>query len=289
VSDQADSERKRRERMSLANAFDRRAWQRGEKPKVPTRILAGGIALIVVAAAVFGVGALISYQQGKENEARKKEAALKERVAPAAVTPSPSASPSRTSPSPSRRPAREPAAAPRRESPTVKAGKRRATSRFPTGPNFSTTTGVLIRNVMTGLCVDVPGKGKEDGPVEQYNCDGSANDNQRWDLVVNQKGAGPKGADLFTVRNSKDGYCLDLFGYRAPALESRVKEWFCKPGSGENQMWYLDRKASGQFWIRNHKSGLCLDVAGGTGSGGPGSHLTTYRCSMKEDHLWSFA
>ncbi|WP_143220819.1 hypothetical protein, partial [Actinomadura sp. CNU-125] len=61
MSEQDDVERKRRERVSLANAFDRRAWQRGEKPKVQTRLLAGGVALVVVAATVFGVGALISY------------------------------------------------------------------------------------------------------------------------------------------------------------------------------------------------------------------------------------
>ncbi|TDD86871.1 hypothetical protein E1293_09025 [Actinomadura darangshiensis] len=291
MSDQEDVERQRRRRVSLANAFDRRAWQRGEKPKVPARILAGGVALVVVAAAVFGAGALISYQQGKKDKDPKQKAALKQQADPAAKPP-PSPSPSRTSASPSTRVKPEGgAAAPRSRAPKAKAAKGRPKSRFPTGPKFSTTTGVLLRNVMTGLCADVPGfgKGKEDGPVEQFSCDGSTKDNQRWDLVVNQPGAGPGGADLFSIRNAKDGYCMDVYAYGPPKARTNVSEYYCRPGSGDNQMWYLERKASGRFWIRNRKGGLCLDVAGGTGAGGSGAQLTTYGCSVNDDHLWSFA
>ncbi|OLT19605.1 hypothetical protein BJF79_47695 [Actinomadura sp. CNU-125] len=282
--------------MSVANAFDRRAWQRGEKPKVQTRLLAGGVALVVVAATVFGVGALISYQQGREEDERKKRAALNQPANPVAVSPSPSPSSSASSPSPSRSPRggteRAPAAVPKRTTSGPKTVKRATGSRFPTGPNFSTTTKVLLHNVMTGLCADVPGfgKGKVDGPVEQFACDGSAKDNQRWDLVVNQKGAGPDGADLFTIRNAKDGLCMDLPGYGPPAKTAKVTEWRCNPGGGDNQMWYLDRKKPGRFWIRNQSSGgLCLDVAGVNGAGGPAADLTVYPCAMTGDHLWSFS
>lgn len=153
-------------------------------------------------------------------------------------------------------------------------------------------TGVLIKNVMTGLCVDIPnyGPGTVNGRVQEFTCDRSSNDNQRWDLVVNQKGAGPHGADLFTVRNAKDGYCLDLPGYGPAKTSSNVTEWYCHPGSGDNQMWYLDKKASGRFWIRNRSShSECLDVAGEVGSGGPNAGLTIFPCSLKDDHLWSFS
>ncbi|TDD86870.1 hypothetical protein E1293_09020 [Actinomadura darangshiensis] len=292
MSDQEDVERQRRRRVSLANAFDRRAWQRGEKPKVPARILAGGVALVVVAAAVFGAGVLISYQQGRKDKERQQKAALNQRATPAVAVPAPSASPSGTSASPSRSPRREPVAAPRRTSATPRAKtKRAAKSRFPTGPKFSTTTGVLLRNVMTGLCADLPGagKGQEQGRVEQGTCDRSTKDNQRWDLVVNQPGAGPGGADLFSIRNAKDGYCMDVWGTDPPEPSAQVTQWPCYPGATDNQMWYLERKASGRFWIRNHKGGLCLDVAGGTGAGGSGAQLTTFGCSLNDDHLWSFA
>ncbi|MBE1533997.1 RICIN domain-containing protein [Actinomadura algeriensis] len=263
-----------------------------------TRLLAGGVALVVVAAAVFGVGALISYQQGREDKDRKENVALNQRADPVAVPPSPSPSPGESSPSPSASPGGasrgEAAAAPRpsEDEAKPKAAKRAPTSRFPTGPNFSTTTDVLLRNVMTGLCADVPkfGKGRPNGPVEQFRCDGTTKDNQLWDLVVNQQGAGPDGADLFTIRNAKDGLCMDLPGYGRPAKTAKVTEWRCNPGGGDNQMWYLDRKEPGRFWIRNHSSkGLCLDVAGVAGAGGPAADLTLYPCTMTGDHLWSFA
>ncbi|HEY0540155.1 MAG TPA: RICIN domain-containing protein, partial [Actinoallomurus sp.] len=81
-------------------------------------------------------------------------------------------------------------------------------SRVPTGPKFSTVTRVLLHNVMTGLCADVPGNdnGGSNTAIGQYTCNGASNDNQLWDLVVNDKGGGPSGADLFTIRNSKDNY-----------------------------------------------------------------------------------
>ncbi|MEV8225999.1 RICIN domain-containing protein [Streptomyces sp. NPDC079167] len=177
-----------------------------------------------------------------------------------------------------------------------KAAVRRAAVRaggaLPTSARFSTVTGVLIKNRMTGLCADVPdfGKGKLNGKVEQFTCDGSSRDNQLWDLVVNQKGAGPDGADLFTIRNAKDNYCLDLPDYGARPSRTGVYEWHCNPGAGDNQMWFLDKRAGGSFWIRNHKSSsLCLDVSGLGGSGGRGAHLTVFTCSAQDDHAWSFA
>ncbi|OLT33100.1 hypothetical protein BJF79_35190 [Actinomadura sp. CNU-125] len=191
-----------------------------------------------------------------------------------------------------RSPRRRPAAAPRRTSASPKAKVKRPRLKGPTGPNFSTTTGLLLRNVMTGLCADVPGggKGQHEGPVEQFTCNGSAEENQHWDLVVNQKGAGPGGADLFTIRNSKSGYCMDIWGTGAPALgEHGLLQNLCYPGAGDNQMWYLDRQASGRFWIRTHKGGMCLDVDGTTGAGALHAGLTAFPCSADDDHLWSFA
>jgi hypothetical protein len=155
---------------------------------------------------------------------------------------------------------------------------------------MSTIRGVVIKNVMTGKCVDVSGydKGSPNGPVEQYTCDGSRNDNQRWDLVVSEKGAGPDGADLFTIRNSKDGLCFDLPGF-GQVQKAGVTEYTCNSGSGDNQMWYLQAKGKGQFWIRSTGAGdRCLDVSGLHGSGGNGANLTVYPCDVNDDHLWSF-
>lgn len=162
---------------------------------------------------------------------------------------------------------------------------------LPQGANFRTTSEVLIKNVMTGLCVDVPnyGKGTVDGPVNQFTCRRTG-DNQLWDLVVSRSGAGPSGADLFTIRNSKDGYCLDLPYYDGRAAGTKVSEYHCDGTTADNQLWYLDKKSEGKFWIRNYSSGnRCLDVDGYYGVGGKDARLTIFDCDLKDDHLWSFS
>ncbi|GAB2830133.1 hypothetical protein GCM10027176_38220 [Actinoallomurus bryophytorum] len=161
----------------------------------------------------------------------------------------------------------------------------------PTGPRFATVTRLLLKNVMTGLCADIPGYG--DGhmktPLQQFTCSGSSHDNQQWDLVVNDKGGGPNGVDLFTIRNSKDDHCADLPGNGAVDHGTHVTEWACYPGRTDNQMWYLVKKAKNRFWIRNYASHKdCLDVLGTAGSGGKDAALTVWPCSSKDDHLWAF-
>jgi hypothetical protein len=162
---------------------------------------------------------------------------------------------------------------------------------LPRSAKSTATRGVLIKNVMTRMCVDIPdyGKGTVNGRVQQFTCDGSAHDNQRWSLDVGQRGAGPNGADLFTLRNTKDGFCLDLPGYGS-VEQGDVTEWHCDPGPRDNQMWYLERRAKGKYWIRNvsSKGRQCLDVAELRGSGGPNAKLTIFPCDPKDDHLWTF-
>jgi Ricin-type beta-trefoil lectin domain len=147
------------------------------------------------------------------------------------------------------------------------------------------------KNVMTGLCADIPGYGDGDlqGPVQQFTCNGSSHDNQQWDLVVNDKGGGPGGADLFSIRNTKDDHCADLPGNGAVDHGTHVIEWACSPGRTDNQMWYLVKKSKNGFWIRNYVSHKdCLDVLGTDGAGGKDAALTVWPCSSKDDHLWAF-
>ncbi|MFE6776921.1 RICIN domain-containing protein [Streptomyces sp. NPDC057702] len=185
-------------------------------------------------------------------------------------------------------PRAKPSSTPRpKKSPRVHRG-----TGLPQGPNFDTVKGVVLKNTMTRMCADVPGYGMGtlNGPVNQFTCDGSDRDNQRWDLVVGQRDGGPGGADLFTIRNSGDGYCLDLPDYGAKPSRTPVYQWHCNPGPHDNQMWYLDKKADGAFWIRNRASrNMCLDVGGFYGSGGRDARLTIFECDLRDDHLWSFA
>lgn len=279
-----EAERQRKTRVDLANAFSRRVTRPSEKPQVLMRVIAGAVALAVVAAAVFGIGALISYQKRKDEERRPRAAASPLTASPTApaTTPRPSSSPSKkASPSPSRAAARKPAAKPSRKAPAASARRR-----LPAGPKFSSVSGVVVRNKL-GLCLDLPGDGKGawDGPVYQDSCDGSARGNQRWDLVVGQKGAGPGGADLFGIPNSADGLCLDL-PTNGSVTDSPVTEFICAPGDQDNQMWYLDPKGKGVFWVRNLRGGgRCLD----TNTNEPGAGVYIFPCSMVADHLWSFS
>ncbi|MFE6281198.1 RICIN domain-containing protein [Streptomyces sp. NPDC057877] len=180
------------------------------------------------------------------------------------------------------------------ESPTPKRKTQttRTTGRYvPQGADFRTTTQLLVKNVMTGMCVDVPGygKGQLDGPVNQFPC-ARTGDNQLWDLVVTGDGAGPSGADLFVIRNSADGYCLDLPDYGGRASGTPVSEYHCNGTTADNQLWYLDKRSDGRFWIRSHSSGnRCLDVSGFNGVGGRDARLTIYDCAASDDHLWSFS
>ncbi|MER5874117.1 RICIN domain-containing protein, partial [Streptomyces sp. NPDC002044] len=168
----------------------------------------------------------------------------------------------------------------------------RAGGALPQSANFATVRNVPLKNAMTGMCADVPnyGKGTVDGPVNQFTCNTTAADNQLWDLVVSRPGAGPGGADLFTIRNSKDGLCLDLPNYAGQPAGTGVSEFHCRPTNADNQLWYLDKRSDGKFWIRSHSSaGQCLDVSGYYGSGGKDARLTIFECNKRDDHVWSFS
>ncbi|WP_406503670.1 RICIN domain-containing protein [Streptomyces sp. NBC_00212] len=75
----------------------------------------------------------------------------------------------------------------------------------------ATTYGLyLVKNVVTGKCIDIPGygAGTVNGPVNEYTCNGSSGDNQLfyWDYV----GDSSNGYPLYNLRNVKDNLCLDV-------------------------------------------------------------------------------
>ncbi|NBM20661.1 RICIN domain-containing protein, partial [Streptomyces sp. GC420] len=159
----------------------------------------------------------------------------------------------------------------------------------PEGPLPATK--VLLRNMVTGRCADVPGggEGQQDGPVNQSTCNSTPEDNQLWDLEVRYEEIGPEGSDLFQIRNSKDRLCLDLgeFGARAPSTP--VSEYPCNGTTGDNQLWWLDEQEDGNYWIRNYASNqLCLDVAG-IHDTNIDVRLTIFGCDKADDHAWQIA
>lgn len=151
---------------------------------------------------------------------------------------------------------------------------------------LSTRVNAQLRNVATGKCADLPyyDKGSVDGPVSQYNCRPTG-DNQLWDLVVADADGGPRGASLFVVKNRKDGLCMDLPNYGSVAPGTKVTEYHCRPAA-DNQLWWLE-PASGGYRIRNAASDLCMSVAGG-GSAGNDARLQVVRCGSGSSALrWS--
>ncbi|WP_329343137.1 RICIN domain-containing protein [Streptomyces sp. NBC_00663] len=212
----------------------------------------------------------------------------------ATEAPSPSVS---TSPSPSespeekrsKGPGRAPVAEPKQAAPTATESKK-TESKKATTPSAaekqrrqanaaSSARTILVRNSTTGLCADVPdyGNGKIDGPVNQYPCNGTANDNQLWNLEVAEAESGPKGASLFLIRNSKDKYCMDLPDYGSAATGTNVTEYYCR-ATADNQLWWLDPRSDGTYWIRSYSSNnLCLGLEGGA-SAGNDAHLEIGGC-----------
>ncbi|MCX5409820.1 RICIN domain-containing protein [Streptomyces sp. NBC_00335] len=142
----------------------------------------------------------------------------------------------------------------------------------------------LIANNVTGKCVDIPGlgAGPVNGPVNQYTCDGSANDNQRF--WFDHQATTSNGTALYTIRNSKDGLCLDVPDYGNVPAGAKVSEYWCRP-SGDNQLYWLSTRPDGHNWLVNYVSGLCLDVDG-VRTGGNDARLTLYYCSDTDDHHW---
>ncbi|MDQ0809234.1 hypothetical protein QFZ63_000948 [Streptomyces sp. B3I7] len=157
----------------------------------------------------------------------------------------------------------------------------------------SSQSRVLLKNVSTGQCADVPnyGNGRVDGPVNQYPCNGTSGDNQLWDLVPHSEaGKGPGGSVLFVIRNSKDGFCLDLPNFTGVSGGTRITEYHCRPARNDNQFYWLDRRSDGTYWIRNLASrNLCLNVAGAaTGRNDAALQIGTCNDSSQDDTHWYF-
>lgn len=139
-------------------------------------------------------------------------------------------------------------------------------------------------NVATRLCADVPNfkRGRPDGPVNQYRCDYSSRDNQRWRLLSRGQ---YRGYPQILIQNVEDSLCLDVPGYGKVGPGTRVTEFNCRVA--DNQVYYA-RPSGGAYYIINVSSGLCLDVAGHKVKR-LDEPLTLAPCSSADDHRWAFA
>ncbi|QFR00434.1 hydrogenase expression protein [Streptomyces phaeolivaceus] len=147
---------------------------------------------------------------------------------------------------------------------------------------------VLLRNLATKLCADVPGEGngRRDGRVQQFTCDDSTTDNQLWHLEVKVEKQAPDGTDLFQIRNAKDQLCMDLPNYGANPIHTKITEFTCDGTTSDNQLWWLDPQQSGGYWIRNYASdNKCLEVAGNEDLRNEVT-LMLFHCTVTDDQEW---
>ncbi|GAA4235074.1 hypothetical protein GCM10022254_41520 [Actinomadura meridiana] len=190
-------------------------------------------------------------------------------------------------PAPPQTPTVKPTKPVKRKAPVVKKTPARQTPRkkvrrLPQGVNFTSVKGVVLKNLMTGLCAKSSSGGASVG-----GCDPSSRV-QRWDLLVFKKRGGPDAADLFVIRNSVTGKCLDLPG-SGSTTDTYLVQSTCAPKSDDNQTWYLQRRPGDQYWVQNLVSEhQCLDVDGANGKLEPGARLRDAPCLDSDDHQWTF-
>ncbi|MEU8656042.1 RICIN domain-containing protein [Actinoplanes philippinensis] len=202
-----------------------------------------------------------------------KDSRLQPVKKPSAPSSAPSsARPSRTTTGPT------PAAPGRTNQPAVKGAGASGTAY---GPYF-------VLNLATGMCVDVPNyqAGSVDGPVNQFPCAKTGDDNQEWTFEPRRVDAG--GSQLYWIRNVDDGYCIDPPGNGAVAERTSLNESNCF--DDDNQYFRLEpRTTSGGFayyWLRNSASDMCLDV-NGDADGGADTRLSLFPCKANDDHEWA--
>ncbi|MBT0772283.1 ricin-type beta-trefoil lectin domain protein [Kineosporia sp. J2-2] len=135
----------------------------------------------------------------------------------------------------------------------------------------------VIKNLNTGLCVDLPDAGvpAAGGAISEYECIPGAGDNQDFQAV--------EVGDQVWLRNLKSNYCLDLPGAEAVDPLTVVLASPCVQGTSDNQMFQARVQGKG-FAFVNVKSDLCLDVADPVN----GNHnLVLNTCSGAGSQVWA--
>ena len=247
--------------------------------KRPLFVGAAGIAL----AAVVVVPLMMIATPGGGAEKGRATGAAQSPSAPsdsASTSTSPSASRSSSaSPSASRSPSASPSAS--------KSTPPKPTEIPKTEVDPETHKGAVFINNKYDFCVDLPGPGNiaPDTKVQDAACE--RDDNQEW--VLNRVSQGGDSADLYLIRNTRSGLCLDLPYYGPAPAGKRVGVFHCDGSKEDNQLWRLHKRSGGGYWIRNSKSGdMCLDVARTSKEGTKNAVVMISKCDEAGDQQWGF-
>ncbi|MFD0279282.1 ricin-type beta-trefoil lectin domain protein [Kitasatospora sp. NPDC127111] len=206
---------------------------------------------------------------------------------PATLPPAPAGAPAAPGTAPSRPAATptQPAATPPPPAPAPVPAAPAPSPAAPDGPPRRS-----LRNVATGLCVDVPTSGVPNmgHPVVQERCGASGEHLQYFDLVP---AAG--GASGFALRPAGSTLCVDPPEHGAPT-NAQVGLYPCDLTAADNHLWRLQWNDTNGFMLVNVKSDgtatpMCLDVPGHADPT-PGLRLGVYPCHPDpgDDQWWAF-
>ncbi|OLB77655.1 MAG: hypothetical protein AUI14_15405 [Actinobacteria bacterium 13_2_20CM_2_71_6] len=140
---------------------------------------------------------------------------------------------------------------------------------------------MLVRSVVSGLCLSVAAGGDPEGAAAQQDgCTDSPA--QRWRTI-------PAGGGV-TLVNVASGKCLDVAD-RGTDDGAKVQQWSCN--NGANQQWRPQpatadaggQVATGAVLLVSVNSGKCLDlVESQTASG---VHLQQWSCHGRANQQWT--
>lgn len=146
----------------------------------------------------------------------------------------------------------------------------------------------FILNLATKMCVDIGGYGDgvAEGPVNQFPCAKTTEDNQEW--VFWPRGTDGEGYQLYLIKNIDGGLCIDPPGGEGVEKSAPLYQFACL--DNDNQYFRLEpRKTVGGFvyyWIRNTVTDSCIDL-NGNGVAGADARLRLVPCLANDDHDWA--
>jgi hypothetical protein len=127
---------------------------------------------------------------------------------------------------------------------------------------WSVSTGDLVRDIHSGLCLNPTGTGLN-AAIVQAPCTRA--------YRVTASG---------TILDTSSGLCLSPAG-GSTALNVVIVQYYCD--GNPSRSWSVTRRA-GYYQIRNNYSGLCLSPAGGSATAG--AYIVQYNCDGTASRLW---
>ena len=174
------------------------------------------------------------------------------------VTPPPSATPTRTD-------------TPKPVTPTPKIETAVPIPPPPPPPSF-----FAIKNLWSGMCLDVTYAYQDGAAVGQNSCDDSWN--QKWRRIA-------KGGGYYSLVYAPSGMCMDIDGDGSPG--NGIIQRHCS--GADTQLWKQDEWEGSFFRAKSKRDGQCLDMQGFAKIGVQALYFAcNYDPNRHENQIWIF-